>query len=177
MNPDGSRKILNTASNYFYTATFRRVCTKAHPNGRANPTQLPWLFVTIDQAASIDGSGESPDSNILSTKYFHDKQAYISHGVSMPSEQVYWYVLFGTVSSGNNNQMVETSCQQTYGASPGDGGDSTSQSGDRDFSTNYSVSAGSYVHQYTIPQGMVCEDQQLERGQVQSLAGFGPVIF
>ena len=173
-NADGSWTMLNTASNRLYSVTAHGVCTVTIPNGPADPTQLPFSFMTIDQAAHMDGEGDSPDSGILSTKYYHDRSAYISNGVSIPSEQMYWY-LRPTTDSSDDYQMVETVCQQTYDITPGDGGTQTTQSGNRDFSSNYNVISGSSQWNYKIPPDITCQEpaaQDQELGEA-----FGPILF
>jgi hypothetical protein len=176
-NIDGSWQLLNK---YLYTITARGECTYTIPPP-SDASQLPWSFVTIDKAAHIDGTGSSPGSNILSTKYYHDRKSYNSQGVSVPEEMMYWYVIPGTVPDSDGSipdQMIETVCKQTYDVSPGDGGTSTVQYGDRDFSSNFSVAAAHEEETFTIPSNMQCQEQDQVDNETHSKYGvFGPVLF
>ena len=105
----------------------------------------------------------------------------LSQGVSVPEEMMYWYVIPGTVPDSDGSipdQMIETVCKQTYDVSPGDGGTSTVQYGDRDFSSNFSVAAAHEEETFTIPSNMQCQEQDQVDNETHSKYGvFGPVLF
>lgn len=162
-DPSGAMQLLDTPNNKFYSVNRIGECTVSAPAGIANPTQMPFSMMAIDQMAHYDGEGTSPDSNIKSVKYYHDRPSTTSGGVKLPSEQMYWYVNPTSTSGGDKDtadayRMVESVCGQTYGQSPGDGGDSTTQSGNRDFATNYNTKTGGDPTTYTLPSDMNCKD-------------------
>ena len=174
-NKDGSWQLLNT---WLYNINARGECTYSIPTTPADSSQLPWSFVTIDRGATIDGTGDSPGSGIPSTKYYHDRKSYVSQGVSVPEEMMYWYVIPGTMRIMPGpipDIMVETVCKQEYDVTPGDGGTATVQYGDRDFSSNYSVTLPLMATTFTIPPDMKCTE--VDSVSDSKDGAFGPVLF
>lgn len=158
--PDGSYSMLNTADNKLYNVNARGKCTVSVPQGVADASQMPFSFMDIDSAAHFQGQANSPDSAIDSSKYYHNRPSYSSNGVKLPAEQMTWYVL--PSSDDATFQMVETTCGQTYGTTPGDGGTSSTQSGNRDFSSNFDAAAGADSATYTVPESLDCESSNEE---------------
>jgi hypothetical protein len=151
--PDGSYTMVNTAANeglgWYYSVTADGKCQKMVPQSAAASSQLPFSFMTIDYDAHKDGSGLSPDSNIQSEVWAHYRRGQ-KVPVITPSEDMHWFVSY---DDNGDARMIESTCQETYGTSPGDGGDSTVQSGNRDFSSNFDAAAGEDASTYADPPG------------------------
>jgi hypothetical protein len=179
-NRYGSYQILNTPTNVLYTVSARGECTQSLANGPADPTQLPFSLMIIDANAHMDGTGDSHDPAVASTKYYHDRNSYNANGVIVPAEQMFWYILPSQSSASAADQMVETVCQQTYGVTPNDGGTYTLQSGNRDFLSNMMLMQADATT-CTIDKGTECAVQQQQEVQGQDAKGgssaFGPVFF
>jgi hypothetical protein len=152
--PDGSYSMLNTADNKLYNVNARGECAVSVPTVVAEASQLPYSFMDIVAHAHFKGQANSPDSDIKSSKYYHNRPSYSINGVKLPAEQMSWYVL--PSSDDATFQMVESTCVQIFGVSPGDGGNSTTQSGNRDFSSNFDAAAGADSAIYTVPESLDC---------------------
>jgi hypothetical protein len=149
--PDGSWTMLDTPNNKLYSINARGKCSSTVPSGVANPSQMPFSMMDIDQAAHMDGKGSSPDSSIESIKYYHNRPSETSNGVTMPAEQMYWYV---TANDDDTYTMVESVCGQVDPNNP-----TVTQSGNRDFSSSYDTKAGGDPATYTIPSDMDCTEK------------------
>ena len=158
---DGAFTMVNSAANgglgWYYTVNARGECTKSVPQSAADASQLPFTFVNIDSQAHSEGPGTSPDSQIASAMWEHVRQGHTSGGVKYPTEDMTWYVH----SVNGDDVLVESTCGQTYGTDPGDGGDSTTQSGNRDFSSNFDAQAGEMQSTYAEPEGCTTSDDRV----------------
>ena len=159
--PDGSFTMVNTAANeglgWYYTVNVRGECTKSVPQSPADASQLPFTFVKIDSTAHREGSAKSPDSQITSATWEHKRQSKKSGGVTYPAEDMMWYV--HTVNG--DDVLVESTCGQSYDVTPGDGGHSTTQSGNRDFSTNFDAQTGEMKETYAEPDGCTTSNDRV----------------
>lgn len=182
-NMDGSWQMLvqvgTSGDQHLYNINVRGECTVSEPTTPADKSQLPWSFVTIDQDAHKDGTGNSPGSEVPSNIYYHDRKSSTSGGVTTPEEMMYWYVIPGTTRIEPGpipDIMIETVCKQLYDVTPGDGGTSTTQYGNRDFSTDYSVTLPLMADTFTIPPNTVCTavDTAMDAKYDDT---FGPVLF
>jgi hypothetical protein len=180
-NEDGSFQLLNVV-NTLYTINARGECTYSKQPIPADASQLPFSMVKIDEGAHEDGTGDSPGSGIPSTIYYHDRKSHVSEGVTYPEEMMYWYVTPGTqrVEPGPiPDILIESVCKQVYDVFPGDGGTSTVQYGNRDFSTNYDVYQPMQSATFLIPPEISSSCQEVEYSASNSKDGgaFGPVLF
>ena len=153
---DGAFTMVNSAANEYYTVNARGECTKSVPQSAADASQLPFTFVNIDSQAHSEGPGKSPDSQIASNMWERVRQGHTSGGVKYPTEDMTWYVH----SVNGDDVLVESTCGQTYGTDPGDGGNSTTQSGNRDFSSNFDAKAGEMQSTYAEPKGCTTSDDR-----------------
>ena len=150
----GKITILNTPLNLIYTILPDGSCTQTAPTEPATPNDTPFSFVNIDSEAYLsDVHAETPDTDVATQQYYHDREGQTG-SVTVPEEEMYWY----TAKVGTDFMMGCSSCKQMYDVSPGDGGNSTTQFGNRDFTKNYDVAAGEAVDAYTLPAGVTCLD-------------------
>ena len=162
---DGSATILNTEENKLYhIAADGETCTVAPPQEPTTINDLPFSMVDIDAAATIhDLNAKSPTSGVSSVEWFHDRPA--EEGIiNTPEELMHWYVKWSTVA-----EMVESSCEQHYDTTPGDGGNSTVQFGNRNFYPDWSQEKGSDPSNYEVK--LDCTN-----GTVTELWGFRTAI-
>lgn len=125
-------------------------CTYYDAPQPASPTDMPFVFIVIDSDATNNGTKTWEDEQCTWYNHFRPAQ----HGaISVPAENMNWLV-----DPSRNGALALSDCIQHYGVHPGDGGNSTTSQGMRNYFAGDYTPAPLPDDTFKLPAGMSIKD-------------------
>ena len=110
----------------------------------ATPASMPFEFLIIDSTATDIGA-KTLHGTIKTNDWRHLRPPSHSGPFNIPAEDMNWFLRT------DNNAVQLTSCIQHYGQHPGDGGNSTTSNGSRDYTKAWTSSVPAST--FATPKG------------------------